>query len=160
MRACDRPNDFSHPVRVYYEDTDSGGIVYYANYLKFMERARTEFLRELGFEQDHIRLHSKRLFVVKTVTVNYVSPAVFNALLDVTVSVGKCKRASVTFLQQVWSAATQASTPTGNSAGNSATNVASTLNCEATVQLACLNSDTLKPAPIPSEIKEALSIER
>lgn len=139
MCAQNKTSEFSHPVRVYYEDTDSGGIVYYANYLKFMERARTEFLRELGFEQDHLRLHSKRLFVVKSVTINYVSPAVFNALLDVTACVEQCKRASVTFFQQIWSAGS--------------------LHCEGTILLACLHSDSLKPAAIPNEIKEALSIE-
>ena len=127
-------------IRVYYEDTDSGGIVYYANYLKFMERARTEFLRELGFEQNQLRLHSKRLFVVKSVSVNYLQPATFDTLLDVTARIGELQRASLTFMQQV----RLAERP-------------SDVVCEGQVRLACIHADTRKPVSIPTEIKEAFA---
>ncbi len=133
-------NSFSLPVRVYFEDTDSGGIVYYANYLKFMERARTEFLRTLGFEQDNLSQHSQRLFVVKHVSVNYVRPARFNALLDVSARVDAVKNASLSFSQAV----TESGSPV----------------CNATVQLACLHTNTMKPARIPREILEAIPLER
>jgi len=151
-------NAFSLPVRVYYEDTDSGGIVYYANYLKFMERARTEFLRELGFEQDHLRLHSKRQFVVKSASVNYVQPAAFNALLEVTASVSDLRRASVTFAQQIrlMQQAPQLIEP-GKSESSG---LPGQLICEGSVRLACIDSDTHKPVPIPAQIKEAFASER
>lgn len=131
---------FSLPVRVYFEDTDSGGIVYYANYLKFMERARTEYLRENGFEQDTLSHQSKRLFVVKNITVNYVKPARFNALLDVSAQLSGIRPASLSFIQQV--------------------HESGTLLCDALVKLACLNVDTMKPARIPNEVLETLSFER
>ncbi|MEJ1469461.1 MAG: YbgC/FadM family acyl-CoA thioesterase, partial [Candidatus Sedimenticola sp. (ex Thyasira tokunagai)] len=70
--------EFIWPVRVYYEDTDSGGVVYYANYLKFMERARTEWLRQLGFEQDELLEKEGILFAVRRVAVDYLRPARFN----------------------------------------------------------------------------------
>ncbi len=69
---------FTFPVRIYYEDTDSGGVVYYANYLKFMERARTEWLRALGFEQDQLLEQEGVIFAVRSVTVDYNAPARFN----------------------------------------------------------------------------------
>ena len=72
---------FSWPVRVYYEDTDSGGVVYYANYLKFMERARTEWLRAHGFEQTRLADEHRVIFVVREVQIKYLKPALFNDLL-------------------------------------------------------------------------------
>jgi acyl-CoA thioester hydrolase len=69
---------FSIPVRVYYEDTDAGGVVYYANYLRFLERARTEWLRALGFEQDDLRVRLGILFAVRRVSADYLRPARFN----------------------------------------------------------------------------------
>lgn len=80
---------FHWPVRVYYEDTDSGGVVYYANYLKFMERARTEWLRSLGFEQDVLNAQHGIIFAVRSVTVEYLRPARFNDLLSVGVRLGE-----------------------------------------------------------------------
>ena len=77
--------EFVWPVRVYYEDTDAGGVVFYANYLKFMERARTEWLRAAGVEQDALLAETGLLFVVVEVNVRYHKPARFNDLLDVTV---------------------------------------------------------------------------
>ena len=80
-------SEFCWPVRVYYEDTDSGGVVYYANYLKFMERARTEYLRSLGFEQDQLRREQGILFTVHSLQVDFRLPARFNDLLEVSTHV-------------------------------------------------------------------------
>jgi len=113
--------EFSMPIRVYFEDTDSGGIVYYANYLKFMERARTELLREMGFEQDILKQQSKRIFVVKNISVNYVKPARFNALLQVSAHLTKLKPASLWFQQDV--------------------EESNTVLCQAGVQVACLHAE-------------------
>src|SRR6478736_6770896 len=77
---------FIWPVRVYYEDTDAAGVVFYANYLKFMERARTEWLRSLGFEQTTLMHDHKVVFVVRSLAIEYLRPALFNDALDVTVS--------------------------------------------------------------------------
>ena len=90
------------PVRVYYEDTDSGGVVYYANYLKFMERARTEWLRELGYEQDDLIVGDGVIFAVRSVTVDYRQPARFNDALEVRSSLLKVGRASIDFSQRIF----------------------------------------------------------
>jgi len=130
---------FSMPIRVYFEDTDSGGIVYYANYLKFMERARTELLREMGFEQDILKQQSMRLFVVKKISVDYRKPALFNTLLTVSANLTGLRPASLGFTQEVYDS--------------------DDLLCEATVQVACLHAETMKPARIPAALLEALPIE-
>lgn len=133
-------NAFSWPIRVYYEDTDAGGIVYYANYLKFLERARTEWLRSLGIEQDTWLAH--RLgFVVRQVTMDLLRPARFNDELRVTVVVERLKRASVVFTQQVL-------------------DKNGTVFCQAQVKAACVNlgeaGDVVRAVPMPSEIIEVL----
>jgi acyl-CoA thioester hydrolase len=94
-------NRFVWPIRVYYEDTDSGGVVYYANYLKFMERARTEWLRSLGFEQDRLLAREGIIFAVRSVDVGYHRPARFNDALEVSASLAARGRASLTFYQEV-----------------------------------------------------------
>ena len=93
--------EFVWPVRVYYEDTDSGGVVYYANYLKFMERARTEWLRALGFEQDVLIRDEGIIFAVRSVDVEYLRPARFNDELLISAQVMHNGGASITFQQQV-----------------------------------------------------------
>ena len=80
-----KATNFIWPVRVYYEDTDAGGVVYYANYLKFMERARTEWLRTLGFEQTTLLNDYGIKFVVRAVALEYLRPALFNDRLEITV---------------------------------------------------------------------------
>ena len=95
-----------HQVRVYYEDTDAGGIVYYANYLKFMERARTEWLRSLGFEQDTL-MEQSVAFVVKRVEMHNYAPARFNELLSIDSQVVELKGASMTFKQDIINAQDQ-----------------------------------------------------
>lgn len=91
---------FNWPVRIYYEDTDAGGIVYNANYLKYMERARTEWLRSLDIEQDGL-LEQGVAFVVRKVELDMLKPARFNDALTVTVTVKKLKRASIVFEQEI-----------------------------------------------------------
>ncbi|WP_019021237.1 MULTISPECIES: tol-pal system-associated acyl-CoA thioesterase [unclassified Thioalkalivibrio] len=93
--------DFHWPVRVYYEDTDAGGVVYHANYLKFMERARTEWLRELGFEQDRLRADCGVVFAVRRASLDMRRPARFNEALEVTCEPRRLRRASVEFVQVV-----------------------------------------------------------
>lgn len=84
-------------IRVYYEDTDSGGVVYYVNYLKFIERERSEFLRELGFEQDQLMHHQAIIFAVKSLSAEYLFPAKFNDLLTVHTEIEKSRHASLFF---------------------------------------------------------------
>ncbi|MCH8179866.1 MAG: tol-pal system-associated acyl-CoA thioesterase [Proteobacteria bacterium] len=95
-----------HPVRIYWEDTDAGGIVFYGNYLKFMERARTEWLRALGFDQEGMRRSGEGMFVVAETQLRYLQPARLDDLLTVTVAVIERGRASVAFAQEVWRADT------------------------------------------------------
>ncbi len=129
----DRQLCFQWPVRVYYEDTDAGGVVYYANYLKFMERARSEWLRTLGFEQDRLREEQGILFAVRRVSVEYLLPARFNEQLLVSVKMVRLRRASMDLVQDV-----------AREAGE--------LVCTGTVTYACLNDSTLRPRPIPAAI--------
>ena len=126
--------EFSWPLRVYYEDTDSGGVVYYANYLKFMERARSEWLRALGFEQDALRRDEGVIFAVRSVTLDFLQPARFNQLLNVTVKLIEQGRASLGFEQQVRDGAS----------GN--------VLCSGHVKLACLDAVTFKARSIPKII--------
>jgi acyl-CoA thioester hydrolase len=125
---------FSLPVRVYYEDTDSGGVVYYANYLKFMERARTEWLRSLGFEQDALREREGVVFAVRRAEIDYRKPAVFNDLLMVTADLSGSGRASLDFEHRLVREAD------------------GTLCCNALVKVACLNETTLRPQRIPDKL--------
>ncbi|MYM41090.1 tol-pal system-associated acyl-CoA thioesterase [Duganella qianjiadongensis] len=96
------PAEFIWNVRVYYEDTDAGGIVYYANYLKFYERARTEWLRALQVEQHVLAQEHGILFVVKSVSCDYHAPAKLDDVLKLTLSIEKMGRVSIQFIQQVW----------------------------------------------------------
>ena len=88
---------FYWPVRVYYEDTDAGGVVFYANYLKFFERARTEMLRALGFEQDELIANNGIIFAVRSIEVDYLRPALFNDQIIVSAEVVQAKKVSVSF---------------------------------------------------------------
>ncbi|MBU2917936.1 tol-pal system-associated acyl-CoA thioesterase [Psychrosphaera sp. F3M07] len=127
---------FQFPIRVYYEDTDAGGIVYHANYLNFCERARTEYLRYLGIEQDRY-LKQNIAFVVKTMEIDFRHAARFNEMLTVETNIVRLKRASVEFLQQVINENEQ-------------------LVFVAKVQVACINSSVMKPMAIPADILEVL----
>lgn len=104
------PSVFTWNVRVYYEDTDAGGIVYYANYLKFFERARTEWLRAIDVGQQALLEQHDALFVVKSVSTDYHAPARLDDALRLTLSIEKMGRASIVFLQQAWCGETLLST--------------------------------------------------
>ena len=125
------------PVRIYYEDTDAGGIVYYANYLKFMERARTEWLRELGYDQD-ILLEQSIAFVVKRVEMNNYAPARFNQLLSIESQIVELKGASMVFRQKI-----------KNESGD--------LLVAADVQVACVDQVKMRPRKIPRTLLGDLS---
>ncbi|WP_428605641.1 tol-pal system-associated acyl-CoA thioesterase [Sedimenticola sp.] len=131
--------EFLWPVRVYYEDTDSGGVVYYANYLKFMERGRTEWLRSLGFEQDELRQKEGVLFAVRQVGIDFRSPARFNDALQVSVQLISRGRASLVFRQEI------------------RTTVDNRLLCDAEVKIACLDADSFRPVPIPHALLSVVS---
>ncbi len=92
---------FVWSVRVYYEDTDAGGIVYYANYLKYLERARTEWLRMLGFEQDQLRADFDIVFAVRAVEIQYKKPAHFNEMLEISIDNANLRPASIAIQQSV-----------------------------------------------------------
>lgn len=137
MRA---PNatTFVHRCRVYYEDTDAGGIVYYVNYLKFMERARTERLRALGFNQSQLA-DENLLFVVHSAQARYHAPARLDDELMVTAEVSETNRASLKFHQQVRRAADDV------------------LLCEGQFLVACVRADSLKPRAIPEVLRAAFT---
>jgi acyl-CoA thioester hydrolase len=96
-----QPEPFIWPVRVYYEDTDAGGVVYYANYLKFTERARTEWLRACGFEQTDLAKQHGVIFVVRSVAIDYLKPGRFNDSLQVTVELIKVGAGQIDLVQRV-----------------------------------------------------------
>lgn len=131
--------EFIWQVRVYYEDTDSGGVVYYANYLKFLERARTEWLRSKGFEQDKLAQQNGLIFAVRSVQLEYVKPAKFNDLLDVSVAISKAGKASLTFDQAIRQTEGQ-----------------KRLLCAGQVKVACLAADTFQPKVIPENISREI----
>ncbi|MGO4380763.1 tol-pal system-associated acyl-CoA thioesterase [Pseudoduganella sp. RAF53_2] len=95
-------SEFNWEVRVYYEDTDAGGIVYYANYLKFFERARTEWLRAIGVGQQVLLAEHDAMFVVKSVSADYHAPAKLDDVLKLTLRIEKLGRASIQFVQEAW----------------------------------------------------------
>ena len=131
---------FTWPVRIYWEDTDAGGIVFYANYLKFFERARTEWLRALGLQQSLLRDTHGGMFVVTDTTLRYHQPARLDDQLLVSVTPQDIGRATLTLQQEA-----RLLTPTGQ-----------TLLCEGTIRVGWVNSSSLKPARIPSLILELL----
>ena len=136
--------EFIFPIRVYYEDTDSGGVVYYANYLKFMERARTEYLRSLGFEQDELVANEGVLFAVRSLKMDYLKPARFNQLLNISAQLVEIGKASLLFAQRVELAAGEASH----------------LFCTGQVKIACLDARTFRPTAIPPRILREVTSER
>jgi acyl-CoA thioester hydrolase len=131
---------FRWPVRVYYEDTDTGGIVFYANYLKFFERARTEWLRAAGIGQQALAEQARRMFVVKSTAIDYHAPARLDDRLEITVVVEKLGRASVNFHQEAWLA--DAEPPR--------------LLCSGSIRVGCVDVLTLKPDMIPATISAGI----
>jgi len=135
---------FQHPIRIYWEDTDAGGIVFYANYLKFFERARTEWLRALGFGQQVLRDESGGMFVVSETTVKYHSPARLDDTLLVTAELQTGGKASLTIAQRAYLRA-PGQTPSSDR-----------LLAEGTIRLGWVDATTLKPGRIPAPVLEAL----
>jgi len=131
--------DFQWPIRIYYEDTDSGGVVYYVNYLKFMERARTEWLRSLSIEQDELIDESDVLFAVRKVAIDYKIAARFNDLLLVTTKITKVSGASIEVRQTI----------TKDSK--------STVICEADIKIVSLNATTFTPCALPEILKKKIN---
>ena len=131
---------FTFPIRIYWEDTDAGGIVFYANYLKFFERARTEWLRSLGVEQQSLKDESGGMFVVSETQLKYFSPARLDDLLEVTAQTSESGRASLVLTQQAWL----------NVEGQRK------LLAEGTIRIGWVDSQTMKPGRIPAKILEAL----
>jgi 4-hydroxybenzoyl-CoA thioesterase len=126
---------FSIPVRVYIEGTDAGGIVYYVNYLKFMERSRTEFLRSFGYDKPAI-LDGGLLLVVHSAQINYRRPARLDNLLGVTAQISKLARTYIEFQQRVL--------------------YGEELLCEGLIRIACVDSESMKPRPIPASMYQQL----
>lgn len=139
MRAQHEATSFRHHCRVYYEDTDAGGIVYYVNYLKFMERARTERLRHLGYAQSQLA-GENLLFVVHSAEARYHAPAKLDDEIFVTAEVVELNRASLRFRQQVRRTTDEA------------------LLCEGRFVVACVRADNLKPCAIPEALRAAFAV--
>ena len=142
--------DFSWPVRVYYEDTDHGGVVYYANYLKFMERARTEWLRARGVEQDILAEQEGVIFAVRSAQLDYLKPGKFNQLLSVSVKVAEAGKASLMFEQAVV-VEKNLLINEGNAEVESGE-----LLCQGRIKIACLDANSLKPRAIPAPIRQEI----
>ena len=128
--------DFEISLRIYWEDTDAGGVVFYANYLKFFERARTEWLRALGHSQEQLRLSESAMFVVSDTTMRYRRPARLDDLLRITVTLAEVRRASMTLAQQAWRG--------------------DELLTEGTIRIVCVEPGTFQPRSIPNAIATAL----
>lgn len=128
--------NFSLPIRIYYEDTDAGGVVYYANYLRYMERARTEWLRALGFEQDQLIAREGVIFAVRSVRLDFLKPARFNDLLEVSLRVASRRGASLTFAQSI--------------------RRADVTVCEGEVRVACLDAASFAPRALPTALAQRL----
>src|SRR5262245_28256134 len=130
------PPDFSLRLRVYWEDTDAGGVVFFANYLKFFERARTEWLRAKGFGQERLRTDTGPMFVVADTSVKYFSPARLDDELDVTVRIAEAGRATLAIEQQAWRQ--------------------DALLAQGSIRIGCVDAGTFKPRRIPTELLQAI----
>ncbi|MDH5479630.1 MAG: tol-pal system-associated acyl-CoA thioesterase [Nitrosomonas sp.] len=129
-------NKFLLPVRVYYQDTDAGGVVYHSTHLNFMERARYEWLRELGFNVHVLSDVHKMLFMVRSLEIEYFKPAVLDDLLHITVDVANVGRSRITIAQEIWCKQTKL--------------------VSATIHVVCVGSETLKPVSIPTALREKI----
>ncbi|HEY7841277.1 MAG TPA: tol-pal system-associated acyl-CoA thioesterase [Gammaproteobacteria bacterium] len=130
--------EFTWPVRVYYEDTDAAGLVYHGNYLKYMERARTEWLRAIGCTQEQLKTDEGVFFVVTQASLRFLKPARFDDLLEVRAALREAGGASLSFAQSV-----------RNAAGETL--------CEAEIEVACLDAATNRPRRLPDLIRKEFS---
>ena len=136
--------DFSWTIRVYYEDTDTGGVVFYANYLKFFERARTEWLRAAGVGQQSLTESHRVMFVVKSTAVDYHAPAKLDDELKLTVVVQRLGRASVQFIQEAWR----------NTGGEME------LLTTGRIKVGCVDITNFRPSAIPDEVVAKITSEK
>ena len=127
---------FSFPVRIYFEDTDSGGVVYHSNYLKFMERARTEWLRSVGIDQRHLKQQDHIMFVVHRIDIQYKLPARFNDDLIVKSELIEIGSSKIEFRQMIYRN--------------------DEMLIDASVDIACIDSEKFKPVRIPSTVKQTM----
>lgn len=127
-----RMSAFLWPVRVYWEDTDAGGVVFYANYLKFFERARTEWLRALGVDQHTLAEESGAVFVVRSTALDYAAPARLDDVLEVRSRMERVGGASIQFIQEAWRG--------------------EHLLVSGTIRVGCVDRATFRPTPIPAPV--------
>ena len=127
---------FSLPIRIYFEDTDSGGVVYHSNYLKFMERARTEWLRDIGIDQRHLKQDHQIMFVVHRIDIQYKFPARFNDDLIVKSEIKDIGSSKIEFRQMIYRN--------------------DEMLIDASVDIACIDSEKFKPVRIPPTIKQTM----
>ena len=146
MSAATTPphTPFSLPVRVYWEDTDAGGVVFYANYLKFFERARTEWLRRLGLNQHTLREQTGGMFVVSSAQIKYHQPARLDDLLTVTAHIEQLGKASVVFAQEAYRHSDAAHTQN------------STLLAAGSIRVGWVHAQTMQPGRIPAAVLAAM----
>jgi acyl-CoA thioester hydrolase len=137
MSSESEQDEFEWPIRVYYEDTDAQGVVYYANYFRFMERARTEWLRALGVNQEKMLNEDREMFVVTSTRAEFIVPAAFNDELIVTARLGNLTRATFDIEQNIYRADEDR-----------------TLLLRGGVKAALLNADTMKPQRVPASLFE------
>ena len=136
-------NGYCLPVRVYYEDTDAGKVVYHSNYINFMERARTEWLRSLGYEQDQLIREQGIVFVVRSLQGDYLKPALFNDLLLVEAAIHELGRTSIHFRQNIWR---------DHLLENKREHLIAGI-----VRVVCVDADSFRPKPIPIDIRGKFS---
>lgn len=136
MHHTPKPNAFNIPVRIYYEDTDAAGIVYYANYLRYFERCRTEWMRQIGHDQSALSETHNIAFLVKSVAIQYHLPARLDDLLTIGLEVEKLGKAQVVFTQHA--RLDNEELVTG------------------TVQIVCVDTRKMKSAPIPEFLRNQL----
>lgn len=127
---------FSLPIRVYYQDTDAGGVVYHSTYLDFLERARYEWLRELGFDVHSLIQVHKVIFMIRSLSIEYLKPALLDDLLHITVQPAELGRSQVTIAQKVTRGAD--------------------ILTKATVQAVCVGSDSFKPVSLPAPLRHKM----
>ena len=128
--------NYSFPVRVYYQDTDAGGVVYHSTHLDFMERARYEWLREMGYDVNALIQIHKMLFMVRSLEIEYFKPAVLDDLLHVTVQVEKIGRSRITIFQEILRSDVKL--------------------VNATVHVVCVGADSLKPVRVPVPLRQKI----
>jgi acyl-CoA thioester hydrolase len=124
--------EFEWSIRVYYEDTDAGGVVYHSNYLNFLERARTEMLRAKGIEQPELKAIHQTIFVIRSIKVDYLKPAFFNDLLETNTKITQIRKASLIFAQTI--------------------SRAEVVLCKAEICVACVDTETMRAKAISNDL--------